>query len=390
MNSVPLPVAPVRRTVEELETSRLAQVFAHGFGRPDLIALWVGESDLPTPAFIARAATDALAAGHTFYTYKRGLPALRRAIAAYCHRLYGRAVAEERVTVTSSGMTGLMVLVQALVDPGDNVVVVSPVWPNMAAAVTVMGGEPRPVVLDAGPAGFSLDLDRLFEACDARTRAIYVASPGNPTGWLMESEAQRAVLDFCRRRGLWVIADEVYHRIVYDRSVAPSFLELAEADDPVIVANSFSKSWAMTGWRQGWLVHPPDLAAVLDRLLEYNTSGGQAFLQHACITALEEGEGFVAEMVERCRTGRDLVVQGLAALPRVHMAVPEAAFYAFFAVDGMTDSLATALRLVDEANVGLAPGSGFGAGGEGYLRLCFAAGAERLSQALERLAPTLA
>ena len=234
-----------------------------------------------------------------------------------------------------------------------------------------------------------LDLDRLFAACDGRTRVIYAASPGNPTGWVMPAEQLEAVIEFCRKRGIWFIADEVYNRLIYYRPVAPSALTVARPDDPVFVVNSFSKTWAMTGWRLGWMVMPLGLSPVIERLLEFNTSGGQAFLQRAGIAAIEQGEPFVAEQIARFRAGRDLVTQRLGGMKRVKVTRTEAAFYLMFQVDGEPDSYKLAMRLVDEARVGMAPGAAFGKGGEGFLRLCFAAGTTRLGEAMDRLEPFL-
>ncbi len=386
--------APLRPEIEALETSGIAQLFNLGVGRAGVIPLWFGESDLPTPDFICEAAARSLAAGNTFYTHKRGIPELRAAIAGYLGGLYGEAPDVERITVTTSGMNGIMLTLQTIAGAGDNVVVVTPVWPNILSAVRIVGAELRTVTLDAADGGFDLDVARIFAACDERTRAVFVNSPNNPTGWVMRGEDQRALMGFCRGRGIWIIADEVYHRFVYarpaaERPLAPSFLEVAEAEDPLIVVHSFSKTWAMTGWRIGWLVHPAALAANFDRLVEFNTSGASRFLQEGCVTAIEEGEDFAVGMIERCRRGRDLVYQRLSALPRVRLACPAGAFYAFFALEGMGDSLAYAKDILEETNVGVAPGSAFGPGGEGHLRLCFASGAERLSDALDRLETAL-
>lgn len=386
---------PIRPEIAALETSRIAQVWQLGFGREDLIPLWVGEGDRSTPDFICDAATQALREGRTFYTHKRGLPVLRAALAAYTEGLYGRSIDVERVTVTSSGMNGILLVLQAIAGPGDKVVVVTPVWPNIMAAVRIVGAEVVPVGLDSRPdGGFHLDLDRLADALDERTRAVFIASPGNPTGWVMTAAEQHAVLEMCRARGIWMLADEVYARFVYDgaasgRKAAPSFLEVSDPDDPLVVINSFSKAWAMTGWRMGWLTAPVALGEVLDRLIEFNTSGAQEFLQWGCLAAIRDGEPFVHEVVEQCRRGGELVFQRLAALPQVRFARPQGAFYAFFAVEGLRDSLGFAQRLVHETNVGLAPGSAFGPGGEGHLRLCFASSTERLSTALDRLEPAL-
>jgi aspartate aminotransferase len=381
----------IREIIEALPASKITEVSALAFGDPRVIPLWFGEGDLTTPAFIGEAAAAALRAGQTFYTYTRGVPMLRQAIAEYETRLRGRTLAPERVSVTSAGMGAIMLAVQALVDAGDNFVIVDPVWPNIKAAVQILGGEPRAVPLMASPeGGWRLDLERVFAACDRRTRAIFVNSPGNPTGWVMGSDSAAALLEFARQRGIWLISDEVYERFVYDGSrAAPSLLDIADPEDRVIVINSFSKSWAMTGWRLGWLVGPPVLDPVLDNLIQFNTSGAATFLQHAAVAALRDGETFVAGMVERCRVGRDLVVQGLARFPRVRVTAPEGAFYVFFAVDGVGDSLAFAKEIVTRCQVGLAPGIAFGPAGEGYLRLCFASAPERLGAALDRLAPAL-
>jgi len=379
----------VRDAIRDLPGSRIAEISALGMGDPDVIPLWYGEGDLPTPAFIAAAASAALAAGHTFYTYKAGLPELRQTIATYLTGLHSRPVNAERVVVSSSGMTALMIVAEALIDPGDNLVIVAPVWPNIAAAVSIMGGEPRLVALDPQPdGGWRLDIERLFAACDGRTRGIFVNSPSNPTGWTLTPGEIAALLDFARRRGLWLIADEVYSRIVYgNRRAAPSFLDQAEPEDRLIVVNSFSKNWAMTGWRLGWLVVPPDLLPTMEKLIEFNTSGSPTFLQHAAVTAVRDGEAFIAEFVARCRAARDVVVAALRDCRRVAAAQPEGAFYAFLRVDGMTDSVDFAKQALRQAKVGLAPGSAFGPMGEGYLRLCFARDPRQVAAAVERLRP---
>jgi aspartate aminotransferase len=380
----------VRDAIRDLPASRIAEISALGMGDPAVIPLWYGESDLTTPAFIGAAATAAIEAGHTFYTYKAGLPELRSAIAGYQAGLYGQPIDLDRILVTSSGMTALMLVAEALIDEGDNLVIVAPVWPNIAAAVSIMGGEPRLVSLDPGSdGGWRLDLERLFDACDERTRGIFINSPSNPTGWVISAAEIGQVTAFARRRGLWLIADEVYGRIVYGNRAAPSFLEQAEPEDRLIVVNSFSKNWAMTGWRLGWMTIPSDLLPMMEKLVEFNTSGSPTFLQHAGIVAIREGEGFIREFVARCRAARDVAIEGLQACRRVTVARPEGAFYAFLRIDGMTDSVAFAKQALREAKVGMAPGSAFGPMGEGYLRLCFARDPQIVAQAVDRLRPLL-
>lgn len=377
-----------RDKIAELGTSPIAVISALGMGDPEVVPLWYGEGDLPTPDFIGDAAAAALRRGQTFYTYKAGLPELRATIAAHLSGLYGVAVGAERVAVVSSGMTALMLVTQALIDPGDNLVIIAPVWPNIAAAVTILGGEARLVSLDpVAGGGWRLDRERVFAACDARTRGIFVNSPSNPTGWVASEDDIHALLAFARRRGLWLIADEVYGRLVYGNRVAPSFVAAAEPEDRVIVVNSFSKSWAMTGWRLGWLVMPPELLPEFEKLIEFNTSGSPTFLQHAAIVAIRDGEPFIERFVARCRAARDAAIDALQACRRVEIARPEGAFYAFFRVAGVDDSLAFAKEALVRTKIGLAPGIAFGPMGEGWLRLCFAREAQAVAAAIERLRP---
>lgn len=381
--------AGAREAVEYLGTSKIREVAHVGMGLDDLIALWYGEPDLPTPEFICRSAAEAMVAGCTFYTENLGIPELREALSTYMSGLHGRNIRTDRVAVTASGMSATNLVQQVLTNPGDNVVVTAPVWPNLIETIRIMSGEPRLVPLSFGNEGWSLDLDRLFDSVDSRTRAILINSPSNPTGWVMPREQQQAVLDFARKRGIWVIGDEVYDRLVYDRAVAPSFLDLAEPDDRVISVNSFSKTWCMTGWRLGWLTVPPELAPVVEKMIEFHYSCPAHFSQVAAVTAVTEGEDFVRETVARYKAARDLVIDRLQALPRVRVHRPEGAFYAYFAVDGMDDSLEFCKRVVRQTRVGLAPGAAFGTGDNGHIRLCFASTLPRLDEAMDRLQPFL-
>jgi aspartate aminotransferase len=370
----------------DLSETGIAEVAMSVFGDPDVVPLWFGEGDLVTPDFVRDAAAKGLRAGETFYTWQRGLPELRAALSTYTGRLYGIDCPVDRISVTTGGMQAILLSCQLLLDPGDNIVIVSPIWPNITSAARLVRGEPRYVALDRKPDGsWKLDVQKVFDAVDGRTRAIFVNSPGNPTGWTMSSDEQRAILDFAKKRGIWVMADEVYARLIYTRPVAPSFLELAGPDDPLIVLNSFSKPWAMTGWRIGWLTHPAALGDQIAKLVQINTSGVPAFLQRGAVAALQKGDGFIAEMVDRCRAGRELVFQRLSAQPRVKIGRPEAAFYNFFSIDGVDDTMSFCKKLAKEYKVGLAPGEAFAAGGQGNIRLCFASRAEQLSRGLDRI-----
>jgi aspartate aminotransferase len=287
---LPPGLAASLSSIGSLPESPISDVAMSVFGDPDVVPLWFGEGDLVTPDFVREAAAEGLRQGETFYTWQRGIPELRRALSVYTEGLYGIKCPVDRISVTGSGMQAILLTCQLLLDPGDNVVIVSPIWPNITSAVRLVRAEPKYVALDRKPdGGWQLDMQRLFDAVDGRTRAIFVNSPGNPTGWMMSSEQQRALLDFARQRGIWIMADEVYARVIYTRNVAPSFLEQATADDPLIVLNSFSKPWAMTGWRLGWLTHPPQLGDQLAKLVQINTSGSPAFLQRGAVAAIEKG-----------------------------------------------------------------------------------------------------
>ena len=375
----------VRPAILNTPESQIVEIFNYGRARQGTIPLWVGEGDTPTPRFICEAAERGLRDGQTFYTDQRGIPPLRQALATYLNSQFKADVATDRVIVTGSGMQAIQLTAQLLVDPDDEVVMVTPVWPNISAAITMMGGIVRPVPVDLRDGGWHLDLDALFNACGPRTKALFVNSPANPTGWVMDRADMEAVVAFVRRRGLWLISDEVYGRMVYDGRPQLSFLSMMAPDERLIVINSFSKNWCMTGWRIGWAVVPPALSQTWENLVQFNTSGVAEFLQRGALAALTEGEPLVRQVVAQCATGRDLVMDRLAAMPRVRCASPAGAFYAFFAIEGEPDSVALAKRLIDQAGIGLAPGAAFGASGEGFLRACFAISPEKLATAMDRL-----
>lgn len=367
--------------------SGIVEVATYGRGREGLIPLWIGEGDTPTPSFICEAATRALAAGETFYTWQRGIPPLREALARYHTALYGRTFAPEEFYVTGSGMQAIQIVLAMVAGAGDEVVIPAPTWPNAAAAAGIIGARVVEVPMSFGNGGWSLDLDRLGAAITDKTRALFVVSPNNPTGWTASRADLSALLALARRHGLWIVADETYARFWYGEGArAPSFFDVMEPEDRILFVNTFSKNWAMTGWRVGWIVAHPSLGQVVENLIQYATSGVAQFMQRAAVTALDRGEGFVAHMVERARRGRDIACSALRATGRVRFAEPQGAFYLFFSVDGEADSRRLALRLVDEANVGLAPGTAFGPGGERFMRLCFARNAEQLTTAIDRLA----
>jgi len=379
---MPIARAPVRA----LAASKIRELVNEGLGNPDVLPFWVGEPDEPTPGFIRRAGIESIAASETYYSHNLGIPELREALAAYLSRLH-RPTGAGEVAATSAGVNALMLVSQLLVGPGDRVVEVVPLWPNLQEIPKILGAEVATVALEFSPAGWTLDLERLLDALTPGTRALYLNSPNNPTGWTVTREAQRAILEHCRRHGIWIFADDAYERLYYreESGVAPSFLGLAQAGERVVSSNTFSKAWRMTGWRLGWLVVPPTLAADLAKLIEYNTSCAPVFVQRAGIAALNEGEPEVRRSLGRLRRAREFLLAELASVPGVTAATPDGAMYAFLRVEGVADSLEFCKRLVRETGLGLASGSAFGAEGEGYVRWCFAAGEPRLADGVARL-----
>jgi aspartate/methionine/tyrosine aminotransferase len=377
-------VLAARPSIRSLAPSKIRELFNEGFGA-DLLPFWVGEPDEPTPEFIRRAGLDSINAGETFYTHNLGIPELRGALSAYLSRLHG-AVPQERIAVTSAGVSALMLVSQLLVDPGERVVEVVPLWPNLQEIPRILGAQVTTVPLEFSPSGWQLDVDRLLDALTPGTRAVYINSPNNPTGWTITREAQRAVLEHCRRHGIWIFSDDAYERIYFDGDgVAPSFFDLAGEGERLISVNTFSKTWLMAGWRLGWIVLPAELMDDLGKLIEFNTSCAPVFVQRAGVLAVTEGEPVIRRTRERFRGARDFLVRELNAIPGIEAALPSGTMYAFFRVAGMTDSLAFCKKLVRTARLGLAPGSAFGPQGEGFVRWCFAASEARLAEGVKRL-----
>ncbi len=382
----------MRTTILNLEESKIREVANAGLGRTDVLAFWFGESDEVTPDFIRQAAIESLQQGETFYAHNLGLPELRAAIAKAMsakHPQHPGGVDAGRIGVTSGGVNALMLAVQALVNPGDAVVAVTPVWPNLTAQAQIMGGVLHSVCLQPKDGAWTLDLSALLAAITPATKLLIVNAPNNPTGWTLEPAEQRAILEHCRKTGTWILADEVYENLYYEETAtacAPSFLDQSEPEDRLVVVHSFSKSYLMTGWRLGWLIMPPSMTQSMGKLIEFNTSCASTFVQRAGIAALARADEVTPRVVAHLKACRDALVPALQALPGVQVATPKGGMYAFFKLPVAGDSLTIAKRLVQEAGLGLAPGNAFAPEANGWLRWCFASqDVARLHLGVQRL-----
>ncbi|MCC6006421.1 MAG: pyridoxal phosphate-dependent aminotransferase [Rhodobacteraceae bacterium] len=380
-----------RPLIRDLDVENIADLATRARGIPDVLTLWYGEGDVVTPAFIRDAAKAALDAGDTFYEPDmRGTPPLIAALSDYQTRLHGRPIGLDRSTVTPGGMQAVHLALMTVAGPGDNVVFVEPQWPNIRRAIHLSGAEPRAVAMTQGRDGWTLDLQALLDACDERTRAIMFSSPANPSGWTASTEELSEMIAFSRRTGVWIIADEVYNRLSFHADAAPSVLALAEEEDRVMSINSFSKAWAMTGWRVGWLSHPPALSRTIGAITQYVNSGTASFVQAAAAVALREGEDVVAAIRARCAAGVDATWEALAGVNAIHLgARPPGGMYAFFRIEGYDDSREACAMLLDRAGVGLAPGFLFGEAGRPFIRLCVCRETAQIAEAAGRIATAL-
>lgn len=384
----------MRQTILDLEESKIREVANAGMGRKDVLAFWFGESDEVTPDFIRQAAIESLQSGETFYSHNLGLPELREAVAAYTSALHG-PVAANRIAITSGGVNALMLAVQALVDAGDRVVAVTPVWPNLTAQPRILGADLYCVPLQPVGGAWTLDMDALLAAVTPATKLLIINAPNNPTGWTLTPAEQARIVAHCRQTGTWILADEVYERLYFEADApngcAPSFLDVTEPDDRLVVVHSFSKSFLMTGWRLGWLVMPPAMTGHMGKLLEFNTSCASVFTQRAGLVALQRTADVTPRVVAHLKACRDRLVPLLQTVPGVQLAPAKGGMYAFFRLEGFDDALATAKRLVAEAGLGLAPGNAFAPEAQGWLRWCFASkDLDRLDAGVARLRAWLA
>ena len=383
--------AKFRPVLHALTANPGVEMMSYASGKRDMITMGQGEGDIPTPDFIVDAVSNALRDGKTFYGPTLGLESLRQSLSEYYERIYDLDIASDRIFITQSGSTAMHLSLAALLDKGDNVVAVTPIWKNLLGAVELTQASTTQVALDySDEDGWQLDLDKLFGAVTPYTKVLLVVSPSNPTGWMATPEEMRAILDFARERGIWVLADEVYARLVYNskhkHARSHSFLDVAQDDDLLLVVNSFSKSWAMTGWRIGWIVGPKIAESKIKDVALYNNLCPQTFMQYGAKAALEQGEDFLEQQVAMYKSNRDLMMERFANMSnRVHLAKPEATFYGFFKVDGEPDCIALTKRFIDEGQLLLSPGCAFGKTCKGYIRMCFAVSERRLNEAFDRM-----
>ncbi len=378
--------------------SRIRELADIAMSTEGVLKLYFGESNLPTPDYIKRAAQKAMADGYTYYTENAGLPSLRQALACHYAELHGVELdPASEIIVTASGVQALSLALRCLLDPGDEALVLTPAWPNGASIIRMANAQPREIPYAFADAQYSLDFDALERAVTPRTRLLLYTSPSNPLGWVASEQDQDRLLEFARRHGLWLMADEVYERIYYPaeaapaggmdvpRGAAPSILKKCTREDAVVVIQSFSKSYCMTGWRIGWMAGRKDLVRCATQINEFMVSCAAAFTQRACETALLWGEDILRQMVCRLRENRDFCLAALRQMPGVTVSAPEGAFYLFPHIDAARDSFDFCKRLLLKTQVGLAPGVAFGEGGEGNVRICYASDRPILEQALARL-----
>lgn len=362
------------------------ELLLYGQSKPNIISLAQGDSFLHTPNFICDAAYKAMQEGKTHYGPVLGQAPLKDALAKYYKNILDVDISTNRISVTSSGTTSLHWALNSIVQEDDEVVCITPIWRNIMGIVNLSGGKPVQVPLDYDSnSGWSLDLEKLFAACTSRTKAILIVSPSNPTGWVMNKEEMQAILDFTRQRGLWIVADAVYNRLMYGQKTAPDFMEIAEENDLVYSVNSFSKSWSMTGWRLGWIIGPKQAEPVLSNLALYENMGAPTFNQYGAIAALEQGEEFIEHHKDLWEKNLNILDERFSKNDKIDFVRPDSTFYSFFKVKGENDCTDICRRLIDEAGVSLAPGCSFGDDFSGWIRMCFAVSEEDLIKALDRI-----
>lgn len=374
-----------RKCLEKLSPNVAAELLRYSRTKPGVISLAQGEGDAATPDFIIEAATRAMQEGKTFYGPTLGNPELRQEIANYYAHIFNLNIPTSRIFVTASGTTAVHLALMSVLDEGDEVVAVTPIWKNLVGIIEMTGASFNEVTMSEEETGWKLDLEKLFSACTPNTKVILLVTPSNPTGWIMDKKDMVALLEFARARGIWIVSDEIYSRTTYGQIRAPSFLDISDPEDKVFIVNSFSKSWAMTGWRLGWLVGPASTESKIYDLALYQNLCPPSFVQYGGIAALRHGEDFIRSQMAHWASNRDLVTERFSQMERIVFTPAPASFYAFFRIEGIDSSLDYARKFIDEAGVSLAPGCSFGSDCGNYFRMCFGASPEKMHKAIDRL-----
>ncbi|MBT5415535.1 MAG: aminotransferase class I/II-fold pyridoxal phosphate-dependent enzyme [Rhodospirillaceae bacterium] len=352
----------------------------------DVIFLGVGDPDFDTPAEITRTAIDALHNGRTHYPGAAGIPELRAAIARYRTERTGQPVEADRVIVCPGAQNGLYVTLACLVEAGDEVIVLDPAYATYRATVRSSGAEPVGVPLRAEN-GFHLDPADLAAAVTARTRAVLINFPHNPTGAMVEADELSALAEICQRHDLWLVSDEVYAEVTYDGRSQRSPALVPGLEDRTVVIDSLSKSRAMTGWRTGWIIAPGGMAAHIENVMQCMLYGCAMFIQDAAVTAVSREFQETSAMRAEFSVRRDTVAARIGAIPRLACLPPEGGMFLMIDIrETGLDSLTFANRLVEEEKVVLLAGASFGASAEGFLRLSLTSPRAQLERACERLA----
>jgi aspartate aminotransferase len=350
-----------------------------------ILHLEIGQPDFQTFSNIKQAGIRAIENGQTRYTSPAGMPSLRQTIADYASKRLGLDLRPTRVVVGPGAKPGLFFPTLALVNPGDEVIYPDPGFPTYEAMIRVAGGIPVPIPLREENQ-FSFDLEVFDEKMSNRTKMIVLNSPANPTGGVIPLDDLRHIASKALEFGCWVLSDEIYGHLAYDGLVVPSIASLPGMIDHTVICDGFSKTYAMTGWRLGYMIMPPALAERVELLLTHSIGCTATFTQIAGVEALTGPQEKVGENVAEYQRRRDYIVAGLNAIPGVSCQVPQGAFYVFPNVKSFgLSSKEIARRLIDEAGVAVLAGTDFGSGGEGYLRLCYATSMEVLGESVEKI-----
>lgn len=371
--------------VNSIKTSPIRKLIDMVDEIPDVIGLHAGEPDFDTPAHIREAAKKALDEGYTHYTYTAGLPELRAAIAEKLMKENNiKADPETEITVTVGGFAAIFATLQAVINQGDEVIIPEPVWPSYEGLVKLAGG--KPVLFQLKAPSYSLNTDLLKETITERTRMVIINTPNNPTGAVYWPKELTALASIAKKHDFLVLADEAYEKIIYDDARHFSIASLSGIKERTVTVNSFSKTYAMTGWRVGYVVANGQITAGLRRIHSYAVSCVSPILQKAAFTALTASQDCVKQMVKEYKERRDIVVEAVNNISGFQCAKPKGTFYLFPDIQGVgLPSVKLAELMLREAKVATIPGSAFGKSGEGHLRMSIAVSRNNLLEATKRI-----